>query len=104
MEEKLITFEWKVIATCGFRGSIEDGRGYMPTRKRDLPGDFFRPPSVDKNKKKLANFLEGIYFAGYTLRHALFPLVSKQLLDFASLKDLSASKRRISCRMFSAEK
>ncbi len=104
MEEKLKTFEWKVIATCGFQGSIDNSRGHMPTWESDLPGYFFRPVLVYEIKNKLANFLEGIFFAGFAPRHALFTLVSKQFLDFASLKDPRPFKRGISCRTFFAEK
>ena len=104
MEEKLITFEWKVIATWGFQGSTEDGRGHMPTRKNDLPRESFIPVSDDEIMDKLANLLEGIFFVEYTPRHALFTLVSKQFLGLTSLKDPRPSKRNISCRTFFAEK
>jgi len=104
VEEKLITFEWKVIATCGFQGSIDDSRGHMPTWESDLPRYFFRPALVYEIKDELANFLEGIFFARFPPRHALFTLVSKQFLDFASLKDPRPFKRRILCRTFFAEK
>jgi len=104
VEEKLITFEWKVIATCGFQGSIDDSRGHMPTLESVLPRYFFRPALVYEIKDKLANFLEGMFFAGFAPRHVLFTLVSKQFLDFASLKDPKPFKRGISCRTLFAEK
>ena len=104
MEEKLITFEWRVIATCGFQGSIEDSRGHMPTWESDLPRYFFRPVVVYEIKDKLVNFLERIFLARFAPQHALLTLVSKQFLDFASLKDPRPFKRGISCRTFFAEK
>ncbi len=81
MEEKLVTFESKVIAACGFQRSIDDSRGHMSMCENGLPKHFFRPVLVDEIKNKLANF-----FARFAPRHALFTLVSKQFLDFASLK------------------
>ncbi len=104
MEGKLITFEWKVIATCGFQGSIDDSRGQISTSKSDLHRYFFRPVLVYEIKDKLGNFLEGIFFDGFTPRHALFTLISKQFLDFALLKDPRPFKRGILCRTFFAEK
>ncbi len=103
MEGKLITFEWKVIAICGFQGSIDDSRGHMPTSESELPRYFFRPVLVYEIKDKLGNFLEGIFFARFAPQHALFTLVSKQFLDFASLNDPRPCKRGISCRKFFAE-
>ena len=104
MEEKLITFEWKVIATCGFQGSIDDSRGHMSMWENGLRKHFFRPVVVYEIKDNLVDFFEGIFFARFAPRHVLFTLVSKRFLDFASLKDQRPFKRAISCKTLFAEK
>lgn len=59
----------------------------MPTWESDLPRYFFRPDLAYEITDTLANFLEGIFFAEFAPRHALFTLLSKQFQDFASLKE-----------------
>ena len=91
MEEKFITFEWKAIPICSFQSSIDDHQEYMPTCESDLPRHFFRSALVYEIKDKIIEFL----FARFAPRHVLLILVSKQFLDFASMKDPKPFNRRI---------
>ena len=70
-----------------------------------LPRYFLRPALVYEIKEKLANVFRRNFFRRACIpRHALFTLVAKQFLDFASLKNPRHFKRGILCRTFFGEK
>ncbi len=57
-----------------------------------------------RNQGQVNKFFRGTFFARLAAQHALFTLVSKQFLDFASLKDQSPFNRAITCGTLFAEK
>ena len=91
--------------SCNFRGSIDDSQGHMPIWESDLSRYFFRPALVHEIKDKLENSFRETFFEGFAppdMRSS--HLVTKQFLDFASLKDPRPFTRGILCTTFFAEK